>query len=63
MPEDPFVRKKFTRAHSFARRLAKEYFEKYPKDRYYPDLGKDRTLAPDPEEPHPARQLLPAWRS
>ena len=34
MPDDPFIREKFTRAHSFARRLAKEYFEKYPKDRY-----------------------------
>ena len=25
--------------------------------------GKDRALAPDPEEPYSARQLLPAWRS
>src|SRR6516225_2588657 len=28
-----------------------------------PNPGKDRALAPDPEEPHPARQLLPARRS
>ena len=28
-----------------------------------PDPGKDRALAPDPEEPHSARQLLPARRS
>jgi hypothetical protein len=31
--KDLFIREKFTRAHSFARKLAKEYFEKYPKDR------------------------------
>jgi hypothetical protein len=28
-----------------------------------PDPGQDRALAPDPEEPHSARQLLPTWRS
>ena len=27
-----------------------------------PDPGQDRALAPDPEEPHPARELLPARR-
>ena len=25
--------------------------------------GQDRALAPDPQKPHPARKLLPAWRS
>ncbi len=39
MPErDPFVREKFTRAHSFARKLAREYLEKYPKDRYQTEI-------------------------
>ena len=28
-----------------------------------PDPGQDRALAPDAQEPHPARELLPAWRS
>ena len=28
-----------------------------------PDAGQDRALAPDPQEPHPARKLLPARRS
>jgi hypothetical protein len=32
--KDPFIRVKFTKEQSFARQLAKEYFEKYPKDRY-----------------------------
>jgi transposase InsO family protein len=27
-----------------------------------PDPGQDRALAPDPQEPHPARKLLPARR-
>ena len=47
MPEDPFVREKFTRAHSFARRLAKEYFEKYPKDRYQTEVESWRKLQSD----------------
>jgi hypothetical protein len=31
MPRDPFIREKFTRDLSFARQLAREYFERYPK--------------------------------
>jgi hypothetical protein len=34
MPRDPHIREKFTRDLSFARQLAREYFERYPKDRY-----------------------------
>jgi hypothetical protein len=34
MPRDPHIREKFTRDLSFARQLAKEYFVRYPKDRY-----------------------------
>jgi hypothetical protein len=30
--------------HSFARRLAKEYFEKYPKDRYQTEVESWRKL-------------------
>jgi hypothetical protein len=31
---DPYIREKFTRTLIAARELAKEYFERYPKDRY-----------------------------
>jgi hypothetical protein len=34
MPRDPYIREKFTRDLSFARRLAKEYFQRFPKDRF-----------------------------
>jgi hypothetical protein len=34
MARDPFVREKFTKEHTAARELAKEYFERDPKDRY-----------------------------
>jgi hypothetical protein len=34
MPRDPFIREKFTKEHTAARKLAKEYFERHPKDRY-----------------------------
>ncbi len=30
MPQDPFIREKFTRERSAARKLAQEYFERYP---------------------------------
>jgi hypothetical protein len=36
--KDPFIRVKFTKEQSFARQLAKEYFEKYPKDRYQTEV-------------------------
>jgi hypothetical protein len=34
MPAEPFVREKFTRTVVAARELARDYFERYPKDRY-----------------------------
>jgi hypothetical protein len=34
MPRDPYIREKFTRDLSFARQLAREYFQRYPKERY-----------------------------
>jgi len=34
MPRDWYVRDKFTREIKTARKAAREYFEKYPKDRY-----------------------------
>jgi hypothetical protein len=43
MPRDPYIREKFTREHGEARRVAREYFAKYPKDRYG---DRSRKLAP-----------------
>jgi hypothetical protein len=34
VPPDPYVREKFTRNLIHARQLAREYFERYPKNRY-----------------------------
>jgi hypothetical protein len=47
MPEDLFIREKFTRAHSFARKFAKEYFEKYPKEHYQTAVESWRKLQSD----------------
>jgi len=44
MPQDPYVREKFTREHSAARKLARDYFEKYPKDRYQTEVESWRLL-------------------
>ncbi len=38
MPNDPFIREKFTREHTAARKLAAEYFERFPKDRYQTEV-------------------------
>ena len=34
MPQDPFNREKFTRERTAAKKLAAEYFQGFPKDRY-----------------------------
>jgi hypothetical protein len=44
VPRDPFIRAKFTREQSFARKLAQEYFERYPKDRYETEVESWRKL-------------------
>jgi hypothetical protein len=41
---DPFIRVKFTKEQSFARQLAKEYFERYPKDRYQTEVESWREI-------------------
>jgi hypothetical protein len=38
MPKDPFIREKFTREHTAARKLAEEYFARYPKERYQTEV-------------------------
>jgi hypothetical protein len=40
----PFIREKFTREHTAARKLAEEYFARYPKDRYQTEVESWRNL-------------------
>jgi hypothetical protein len=44
MPGDPFVREKFTKERTAARKHAKEYFERFPKDRYQMEVESWRDL-------------------
>jgi hypothetical protein len=41
---NPFIREKFTRERSAARKLAQEYFDRYPKDRYQSEVESWRLL-------------------
>jgi hypothetical protein len=60
MPTYPYIREKFTRAHSFARKLAREYFERYPKDRYRTEVESWRKLQSDNIEFTMKRLRVPA---
>ena len=42
--KDPFIRQKFTRDLSFARQLAREYFERFPKDQYATEVESWRQI-------------------
>jgi hypothetical protein len=44
MPRHPFVREKFTKEQTAARKFAKEYFARYPKDRYQTEVETWRLL-------------------
>jgi hypothetical protein len=44
MPKDPFIREKFTRERSAARKLPAEYFERFPKDVYGTEVESLRNL-------------------
>jgi hypothetical protein len=44
VPHDPFIREKFTREQTAARKLATEYFRRYPKDRYRTEVESWRNL-------------------
>ena len=44
MPKDPFIREKFTREQSAARKLAREYFDKFPKEKYLTEVESWRHL-------------------
>jgi hypothetical protein len=47
MPQDPYIREKFTRLRTAARQLAVEYFERFPKDRYQTEVESWRHLQSD----------------
>jgi hypothetical protein len=49
MPQDPYVREKFTRERTAARKLAAEYFERFPKGRYLTEVESWRELQPQIE--------------
>src|SRR5260370_40186529 len=44
MPRDPFVREKFTRERTATKKLAAEYFQRFPKDRYQTEIENWRHL-------------------
>ena len=43
-PQDPFVREKFTQERTAARKLAAEYFQRFPKERYQTEVESWRHL-------------------
>ncbi len=44
MPTDPFIREKFTRERTAAKKLAAEYFDRFPKNRYQTEVESWRHL-------------------
>jgi hypothetical protein len=44
MPQNAFVREKFTRERTAARKLAAEYFQRFPKERYQTEVESWRHL-------------------
>ena len=44
MPQDPFVREKFTRERTAAKKLAAEYFDRFPKEQYQTEVESWRHL-------------------
>jgi hypothetical protein len=44
MPRDPFIREKFIRESSTARRAVREYFKRYPREQFLTDLETWRYL-------------------
>ena len=47
MPKAPFIREKFTRLRIAAKKLAPEYFERFPKNRYQAEIESWRHLQLD----------------
>ena len=44
MPIDPYIREKYTKERTAARRQAAEYFQRFPKDRYQTEVESWREL-------------------
>jgi len=44
MPKDPYIREKYTRERTAARRQAAEYLQRFPKDRYQTEIESWREL-------------------
>jgi len=44
MPRDLYIRGKFTKERTAARKLAVEYFQRFPKDRYQTEVESWRNL-------------------
>ena len=44
MPLDPFVREKFTKERTAAKKVAEEYFQRFPKNRYQTEVENWRNL-------------------
>jgi len=44
VPRDPFIREKFTRESSTARRAVREYFKRYPKEQFQTEIETWRYL-------------------
>jgi hypothetical protein len=47
VPKDPFIREKFTRLRIAAKKLAPEYFERFPNNRYQAEIESWRHLQLD----------------
>jgi hypothetical protein len=47
MPRDLFIREKFTKLRITAKKVAAEYFERFPKDRYQTEVESWRHLQSD----------------
>ena len=38
MPKDPYIREKYTKERTAARKLVAEYLQRFPKDRYQTEV-------------------------
>ena len=47
MPRDPYIREKYTRGVKTARAVTRDYFERFPKDRYETSVESWRHLQCD----------------
>lgn len=48
MPKDPYIREKYTKERSAARRLVAEYLQRFPKDRYQTEVECNHKISSSP---------------